>query len=159
MWSIAPMEICIRDWLINAFSSTNIRKLSDWKWTGWFSPDALLSWLNKPVYFLKKKTIWINNFKIDILRTHCLLSWGVGFRGGGKAEFVHHPIGFGSFTGWTKVVNQRFLETDALEIRVNRFIDTGSFPETWTGDPVWSNAIPVFPASHAEEVPLLFSHS
>lgn len=74
--------------------------------------------------------------------------------GGGEAEFMHHPLRFGAFASKSCVVNERFFEADAsagIGGGVNGPVDAGRFPETGTGHSVWSDAVPVFPPSEAEE--------
>lgn len=81
---------------------------------------------------------------------------------GGEAKFMHHPISFSTFASTTTIINQRFLQANAVATftagRVNGPIDTGGFPETRTCYSIRPYAIPVFSSSFAEKVPFLLSH-
>lgn len=78
---------------------------------------------------------------------------------GGKAEFVHHPVGLRALPGAAPVVDQGLLQADAVTAaaasRIYGSVDAGCLPEAGPSDPVGSYAVPVLPPPHAEEVPLL----
>ena len=80
---------------------------------------------------------------------------------GGKAELMHHPVGLGSFSGASSVVNQRLLKADAgggvASCGVYRPVDAGRLPKTRPGHPIRPDAVPVLPPPEAKEVPLLLS--
>lgn len=83
---------------------------------------------------------------------------------GGKAKLVHHPISFGAFPCTSSVVNQSFLEANALivfpiisSMRMHRLVDAGRFPESRPRHPIRSNAVLVLSPSFAKEIPLFIS--
>lgn len=75
---------------------------------------------------------------------------------------MHHPIGFGSFSGTSPVVNQGFLEADAVvgfaAGGINRLVYPGCLPKPGSGNPVRSHTVPVLPPSDAEEIPFLVTN-
>jgi hypothetical protein len=83
-----------------------------------------------------------------------------GGHGRGEAELVHHPVSLGALAGASAVVHEGLLEPDGLAgvgCRVDRPIDARRLPEPGPSDTVGSDAVPVLPSSHAEEVPFLLA--
>jgi len=78
----------------------------------------------------------------------------------GKTELVHHPIGLGAFPCAASVVDQRFLQANAVVAvgrRVYRPVDARCLPESRASDPVGSYAVPVLSSPQAEEVPFFLA--
>ena len=80
--------------------------------------------------------------------------------GGGKAKFVHHPISFGAFSGTAPVVNQSFLQSNAVDVGImNWFVYPSCFPKPRPGYSIRSDTVLVLSSSSAEKVPLFVSGS
>lgn len=80
--------------------------------------------------------------------------------GGRTAKFMHHPISFGAFSGTSPVVNQSFLQPNAVDMRImNWLVDSSCFPKPRPSYSIRSDTILVLSPSSAEEVPLLISCS
>lgn len=65
----------------------------------------------------------------------------------GEAEFMHHPVSFHSLSSTSSVVNQRFLQANAVVGILAHIVDwpvySSGFPETRASHPVGPYAIPV----------------
>jgi len=77
---------------------------------------------------------------------------------GGESELVHHPVSLGSPAGTAAVVDERLLEPDAFTSTIVYWlVDAGGLPEARASDAVGPDAVPVLPATQAEEVAVLVS--
>lgn len=86
--------------------------------------------------------------------------FGAFVEGGGEAELVHHPVGFGAFSGAAAVVNQRLLQPYAFPVRrVDRPVYAGRFPKTGPRHSIRPDAVLVFSPSSTEKVPLLLTRA
>lgn len=92
----------------------------------------------------------------------CNMRIVAGFCGVGKTEFMHHPVSFHSLSGTSSVVNQWFLEANAVVGILAHMVDwpvySSCFPETRASHSVGPYAIPVLSPPSAKEVPLFFCH-
>ena len=77
----------------------------------------------------------------------------------GESELVHHPVSLCAPAGAAAVVvDEGLLETDALAGTIMYgLVDAGGLPETRASDAVGPDAVPVLPATQAEEVAVLVS--
>jgi len=76
----------------------------------------------------------------------------------GESELVHHPVSLCAPAGAAAVVDEGLLETDALAGTIMYgLVDAGDLPETRASDAVGPDAVPVLPATQAEEVAVLVS--
>ena len=74
---------------------------------------------------------------------------------------MHHPIGFGAFSSASTVVDQGFLQANALIgcfNRIYRLVNACGFPKSGPCDSIRPYAVPILSPSYAEEVPLSISH-
>jgi len=76
----------------------------------------------------------------------------------GESELVHHPVSLCAPAGAATVVDEGLLETDALAGTIMYgLVDAGGLPEARASDAVGPDAVPVLPATQAEEVAVLVS--
>ena len=108
---------------------------------------------------------WRNLFIVDVMVLLLVIvtgirRWAMRVRERREAKFMHHPIGFDSFSSSTTVEHKRLLQTDALSgvQWVYRPVSSGCFPESTSSYSVRPSAVSIFPVSWTVKVPLFLPH-